>query len=305
MHSLLLILAVAAQAPGSPARCDGAPTSVTPFAPNLADSARLFRGTFSADGGTLYYFRKVTPGQEDYRIYVSRLVNGRWTDGLRLDLGGDFSDLYPSVSADGKRLVFASYRPAPGDTSSHRNAYLWYAERQGEGWGPPQFIAAAAEFGTYHSGPLIEADYAIRFARTSADWRTKWQMITRWSGRGYTTATADEGNIAGRWRDWRKGEVHIWGGRIAPSGDVALLDISPLDPATRRRGPTELWVSLRRGAEWTEPVPAGGGVNGGGTTGFVTFHPGGCEIVFVRDYTSFQRIGIEALLRPARRARGP
>ena len=28
-------------------------------------------------------------------------------------------------------MVFSSYRPAPGDTSAHPSAYLWYVEREG------------------------------------------------------------------------------------------------------------------------------------------------------------------------------
>lgn len=50
-----------------------APDSATVFASHLADSARIYRGTFSADGRTLYYFRKLRldRGAEDYRIMVS------------------------------------------------------------------------------------------------------------------------------------------------------------------------------------------------------------------------------------------
>lgn len=297
MFGILLLAALQ-----NPAGCAGAPSWTEPFAPHLADSARIFRGTFSPDGRTFYYFRKQALDREDYRIMVSRWRNGAWMPGERLDLGGEFSDLYPSVSPDGRRLVFASYRPAPGDTASRPNAYLWYADRRGEGWGPPVFIGPSARFGTYHSGPIIGADLGIRFTRTSADWRTRWAMRTRWTGRAYAPAeemgTADP---AAPWRTWRPGELFVWGGQRSPDGNILLLDVSPIE-AGGRRGPAQVWVSLRQGDTWTEPVPAGGGVNQG-FNNFVVWHPDGCSIVFVRDFTGFHQVSVEALAAPAR-ARG-
>jgi hypothetical protein len=42
-------------------------------------------------------------------------------------------------------MVFSSYRPAPGDTSGHPSAYLWYVERDGATWGSPVFMAEATD----------------------------------------------------------------------------------------------------------------------------------------------------------------
>ena len=300
MHPLGIALLALQSASG----CGDAPAAAQPFAPNLADSARLYRGTFSADGRTLYYFRKQTPGQEDYRILVSHFRDGAWSPGERLDLGGDFSDLYPSVSPDGRRLVFASYRPAPGDTASAPNAYLWYADRQGNGWGPARFIGNASRFGTYHSGPVIDSSLTIRFHRTSGDWRTQWEMVSRWTPAGYAAAEepgADD--PAAPWRNWRPNRLHVWGGQLSPRGDFTVLGVSPVDSATGRRGPADVWVSLRRGHEWTEPVPAGGEVNRAGYENFVVFHPDGCSVIFVRNFSAFHRVSIDGLLAPARAQR--
>lgn len=282
---------------GSGDRCAGAPAAATVFAPALADSGRLFRSALSPDGQTLYYFKKVTPGREDYRIFVSRWRGGDWTAGERLDLGGDYSDLYPTLSRDGGRLVFASYRPAPGDTAATPNAYLWYADRQGGGFGPPVFIAAAAEFGTYHSGPVIGADSTIEFHRTSADWRTTWSKAVRWANGRYEVAALQE-DPAEAWREWRKGELHVWGAQRSPAGDFAVLDVSEVNPATRRPGPPDVWITRWEGGRWTEPVRAGGGINSAESENFVTFHPNGCELLFTRGFTRFWRVGLAAALAP-------
>jgi len=47
------------------------------------------------------------------------LAPGGWSEAERVDLGGEFSDLYPTLTHDGQRLAFTSYRPFPGDTSAH------------------------------------------------------------------------------------------------------------------------------------------------------------------------------------------
>ena len=300
----MLPLLLLALQDGAPADCRDAPQTAEPFAPVLSDSSRLFRGTFSADGRTLYYFRKRTPDREDYRIYVSRLQNGRWTPGERLSLGGEFSDLYPTVSPDGNRLVFASYRPAPGDTSAEPNAYLWYADREGSGWGPPRFIAPAARFGEYHSGPLIDSSKSITYGRTSADWRTSWRMASSWTGSSYTPARTLADDPAARWKTWRANELYVWGGLLSPRGDFVLLDVSRLDDGGRR-GPSDVWVTLLRNGDWTVPVPAGGEVNRAGYDNFGVFHPDGCSIVFVRDFSSFHRVSIEAVIAPAHQTPRP
>jgi hypothetical protein len=148
---LATLVASAAHAQGP--SCS-APQVTVELAPHLADSTKLFRGQFSPDGRELYYFKKVTPGQEDYRIFVSQLRNGAWSEPEKLLIAGEVSELYPTITPDGRRLVFSSYQPVPGDTSSHPNAHLYVAERRGNGWGAPVLQRAASRIGWYHSGPV-------------------------------------------------------------------------------------------------------------------------------------------------------
>ena len=67
-----------------------------------------------------------------------------------------------------------------------------------------------------------------------------------------------------------------------------------------RRVPPDLYVSFRRGEEWTDPQPLGGGVNTGATENFVTISPDGRHLYFVRDFAGFYRAPLERVL-PASR----
>ena len=119
----------------------------------VADSGRIYRGTLAPGGRELWFFKKVSddPQAEDYRIYRSRQTETGWSAAERVDLGGEFSDLYPTLTHDGRRLAFTSYRPFPGDTSTHPSANLWYADRRGDGWARPVPITSAVRPGYYHS----------------------------------------------------------------------------------------------------------------------------------------------------------
>lgn len=271
-----------------PDASDGEESAVEPFENDLFATSNVYRGTFAPDGRTFLFFRKVSsePNAEDYRILESRFVNGQWTRPARVSLGGEYSDLYPTVSPDGRRLVFSSYRPVPGDTSSKPNAHLWYADRVGAGWGAPVYMAKASFVGHYNSAPQFLADGSIYWSVTTPDWRTQRNYVSRWDGREYTAP--EEFVAAQRWKNWRP-DVHVWNMRLGPDGSFGFVEVSRLD-ANRRRGPVDLYVTVRRGDSWTEPQPLGGGVNTpAATENFPVVSPDGKYVYFVRDFAGFYR----------------
>ena len=267
---------------------------VEPFNNDLFATDNVFRGTFAPDGRTFFFFRKVAqdPRDEDYRIFESRLVDGHWTRPTRVSLGGEYSDLYPTITPDGRRMIFASYRPASGDTSSHRNAHLWYADRQGDGWTTPVFMRNASFLGYYNHAPIALADGSVFFAATTPDWRTQRTYRTRWDGREYSAAEPYE--LADRWKSWRS-DVAIWSARPSPDGSFALIEVSELN-AEQRRLPVDLYVSFKRGTDWSEPQPLRGGVNSGATENFAMVSPDMKQLVFVRDFSGFYRADLAKVL---------
>ena len=302
MRQPLLLVALSLSAvPGlhaQQASCSTAPPVAVEFASHLADTTRLFRGQFSPDGSELYYFKKVTTGQEDYRIFVSRREGGTWSDGQRILVGGEFSELYPTLSPDGRRLVFSSYQPVPGDTSAHPNAHLYVADRRGSGWGVPVFQRSASRTGWYHSGPVVQADNSVHFMITSPDWRTASTMRSEWNGQEYGPATPYL--EADRWRGWQRERFQVWGAQPTPQDSVMLVFVSERKPEGGTRS-ADIYATFHRGGEWTEPRPLGGGVNSqDAVENFGFFSPDGCELLFTRGFSRFFRVSLDAALAAAR-----
>lgn len=294
--SLLLIVCASATAQTNRQGATAFPKQPEVFGPGVLSTGEIYRGSFAPDGRDFYFFRKVTAGEEDYRIFVSHLTNGKWSEPERLRLGGEYSDLYPSISKDGRRMVFSSYRPAPGQQSEKPNAHIWYVDRKGDGWSEPVFIASVNKLGYYHSWIEFGFDGAVYFRRTTPDWSQKETLVSRWNGKEYTPPVPYE--AVERWKGWRE-DVRVAGGSPGPNGEVVFLDVAARNPQTGR-GASDIWVSFKKGSNWTEPKPLGPAINSAGFDLFPFFSPDGQILYFVRDFSTFYRISLKDALDSAK-----
>lgn len=265
--------------------------------PESISVGNVYRGTFTPDGDTLYFFKNVTEGEEDYRIFRAHRDGSSWSKPEPISLGGDYSDLYPAISPDGRRMVFSSYRPAPGDTSTHPSAYLWYVEREGPRWGPPVFMAEASEWAHYHAQPIFNARGDLYFNRSGWDYRGHSEHVSRWDGRQYVAPDTSAGWLT--WRDRIEPGRHLYETTPGYDGSFLLLVIGER-PDSGRPGPPDLYVTFRSDTGWTAPRPLGAGVNTPGTENFAFYGAGGRELYFVRDFSEFYHLPVvRALYAPS------
>lgn len=90
----------------------------------------------SPDGNEIYYTIS-TPQSTFQTIVVSKKdKRGDWSKPEVVSFAGKFSDLEPALSADGKRLYFASNRPLEG--GKPKDFDIWIVERNGDTWGEPR-----------------------------------------------------------------------------------------------------------------------------------------------------------------------
>ncbi|HEU5039487.1 MAG TPA: PQQ-dependent sugar dehydrogenase, partial [Gemmatimonadales bacterium] len=289
--ALLLVLL-----PGCAAR-GGAPGGPAPIpeviGPETVSAGNVFRGALTPDGDTLYFFKNVTPGQEDYRIFRAHRARNGWSAPARVTLGGDFSDLYPAIAPDGRRMVFSSYRPAPGDTSAHPSAYLWYVERSDSTgpWGEPVFMADANEWAHYHAQPTFTASGALYFNRSGWDYEGHSEHLTRWDGRRFGPPDTSAAWLALSRRT--KPGQHLYETTPGYDGTYQLLMIGAREGDGSRAGAPDIHVARRTPTGWSDPTPLAGGVNTTGTENFPFYGREGRDLLFVRDFERILRVPLD------------
>jgi hypothetical protein len=258
----------------------------------------MYRGILLAGSSELVYFKRVTPRGEDYRIFMARQRNGHWSVTGPLTIGQEgVSDLYPTVSPDGQRLVFTSYRSFSSSAPFPPNAYLWIAERIGPGWGNPQPLTTLNAAGVYHPGPTFLPDGSLRFRRIVAAPRSRRAFVAAPAPGGFAPPV-DAGEPA-HWLGERGGVLYGGATALSPDGMLAIVGGSVLDPVTGRPGQNNGYVSRRVNGEWTAPEPLGGGVNTTADENFFTFSSDGCAVIYTRDYTELMWISTaSATVRP-------
>ena len=108
------------------------------FAPGVISDAReQWRLTFTPSGKTAYFASsdEFFPFTRQATIYFSHLVKGEWTTPEVAPFSGQYSDIDPLLSPDGRRLYFSSIRPVDGVTRGDLD--LWVVERTAQGWSAP------------------------------------------------------------------------------------------------------------------------------------------------------------------------
>jgi hypothetical protein len=251
-----------------------------PFAPQLwGQDEEVHGGTFTGDGRTFYFFKKLGP--EDFRIVVSTLRDGAWTAPERVPFSTTQSDLYPAVSPDGNRIVFTSYRQLPGNTSARRNAHLWMTERRANGWTEPTFLHEISTPGSYHPGVKMLTDGTLYFRVIDAQSRATFRA--RLVGPRYPTRERVSEVDA-----LQTGTTRVWGAEPSPDGRLFFLTMAQLTQAPSSFGPADIFVVKVENGHWSRPSALPASVNTDANEAAVSVNPVSRQLVFTRDGRMYQ-----------------
>lgn len=236
--------------------------------PGVVSTGNVWRGALSPDGSELYFFRRMTPNAEDYRIFFSRWEGERWGNPRQVGFSGEASDLYPAISPDGSVMVLTSYRDEPGIPP---NAHLFKSERSGDVWTTPRYVPELNDPGQYHAQPYFTQDGTLYFRRVGDGGPRVFRAEK--SGTGFE----DPEEVDFR-RPFGAPELDIRGVFLSPAECLAALTVQA------SRGNTDLYWSERRGEVWSAPVPLGSEFNTEEMELFPFFSPDGSELYFVRGF---------------------
>jgi Tol biopolymer transport system component len=135
----------------------------------MQDSASTPNGestpTFMPDGKTVYM-------ANNGAICLSKKVGERWTKPIPISFTGQYKDWDPTLTPDGKRLLFVSNRPyIASDGSTRTGNHLWMSQQNTGGrWLEPKHLDSPVnEFGFVNYGPSISASGTICFCSRDRD----------------------------------------------------------------------------------------------------------------------------------------
>ena len=288
------------QSPSTAASADSAADSgAQVFAPGvISDARQQWRISFTPDESTAYFASSegFFPITRQATIYVTHRRGAGWSAPEVAPFSGTYSDIDPFVSPDGRRLYFSSIRPVDGEVRGDID--IWMVERSGETWGPPVRLGADVNTAEDELYPSTSRDGTLYFASgPRAPAAGKHWDIFRAVRRGAAFAprerlgpavnTAPDENTAGLQGAWEfNPEI---------SADGRMLLFTSLRPGN---GLGDLYVSHRRGGQWSPAQSLGPAVNTAADEYHPTLSPDGRWLYFVRrqaDQGDFHRIATRVL----------
>lgn len=140
--------------------------------------------SFSADERTIYFTKRtIWPTYASVLCESHREATG-WSEPTVLPFSGEYYDSDPFLTADGKRLYFASRRPVNG--RAHADRDIWFADRTRAGWSAAQRLPAPVNSSADETYPVIVKDGSLYFTSSPRDstapntdtYRAQWRAGT-------------------------------------------------------------------------------------------------------------------------------
>lgn len=247
----LLSIAHAAETP--------APRLLAPGVISTGDDEWGF--TMSPDGDALW-FNKADRGYRLQVIMESRKdARGRWQAPRVAAFSGQYRDIDPAMSPDGRYLVFASNRPLEAGGTRRADFDLWRVDRlPGGDWSEPRHLGDAVNSTGSETNSSIAADGSLYFAVSGRDGVLGQRdlMRARAVPDGYAPAEPLPAPI-----NTEADESNHW---IAPDQSYLLF----LSNRPGGIGENDLYISFRDGTGWSAPRNLGAPVNRPGASGVFT-----------------------------------
>jgi hypothetical protein len=259
--------------PSSPGPC---PATAELFAPVVGpDDERVISGGFSPDGSE-FFFARLSIGRSRSTLFSSRWRDSSWSTAEVLPFSGQGYDRDPFMSPDGRRLFFMSDRADPGKTDPSYD--LWVVERKGpSSWGEPRRLPTGINTSTSEESPVVLPNGTLYFVsgRPGGTGGMDVYRATRVNGR-YSRAE----NLGGPVNTG----VDELGVYVTPDESLMLIART----SNRQHGyntGTDILVSERTRAGWSEPRPLPPPVQSTALELAPALSPDGRDLIFTRDDT--------------------
>ena len=241
MRNLVLVVlaGLTASAAAAPAPAVFAPGVISGPADD-ADPA------FSADGQTVVFARNGT-------LMISTRRDSNWSTPVIAPFSGQWMDQQPTMSPDGRFLVFVSNRPVHAGDDKHPVGNLWRVDRQGDGWAQPIHLPPAVNRTAGTWAPSVAGDGSLYFIERSAPDAPFRLRRAQYRDGGYLPSTAV---------DFGDATTQDVDPAVAPDESFIVFGSMHPGPDAHER----LFIAMRSGTGWSAPIDLGDAVNAAGST---------------------------------------
>uniref|UniRef100_UPI00404B430C hypothetical protein n=1 Tax=Fulvivirga sp. TaxID=1931237 RepID=UPI00404B430C len=210
----------------------------------VSDVAWESNGSYSPDGTMFLYSTHFM--YSGSTIICMMLKNGQWTDPEIASFSGQYADIDPIFSPDGKRIYFTSRRPINPYGPDNEDTNLWYVDVNENGFGQPEQVSAAINSDENQFYNSITNKGTIYFHSRASDSNNIYKAIL--TNGIYEVALLDSTINTGH------SEADPF---ISPNEDYLIF-------ASNRPGGYgnhDLYISFHNDGKWSEPINLGETVN--------------------------------------------
>jgi len=209
-------------------------------------------------------------------ILFSKNKNGVWTEPSPVWFSDEYMDGVPSITKDGRRMYFTSFRPVHQD-SLPKNRNIWVSERINDSWSEPMLVGGGISSGYEGMQVSVSDDGALFFNSARNDDPGKLESYhvycSEWDNGRHIHPVLLEYPI--------KSEYGEYDPCIAP--DKSYLIFAAIRPDGF--GDADLYISFRtQENSWTMPVNLGKNINTENREFSPSVSPDGKFLFFVRDF---------------------
>jgi hypothetical protein len=173
------------------AQTSALPVPVMPqiFEEGIVSSALYERDMAISPGGTDMFYT-VSIRATGFQTIIHRYkTNNGWSAPQVASFSGQYSDLEPAFSPDGKKLFFCSNRPLSGEQS--KDFDIWFMEKRDSGWSTPKNIGAPINSDKDEFFPSIAQNGNLYFTATRKNGVGKEDIfLARWQNGQYAEPIA-------------------------------------------------------------------------------------------------------------------
>lgn len=265
--------------------------SLTVFAPELAVERNTYKGSFSDDYNTFFFFRKEKKGQEKYVPYRSTFEKGKWNAPQVAEYyDKHYSFTYPLNVPKKDKLIVLSNMRTKNDTTDKPNYNFWSIQQSDGNYGLPKELGPQNLVYNYNSQPSISKKGTIFFTSDTPDWRHTYSYKMELLDNG----AYDEPELFEPINQWRARQgLTIYEFAMAPNEDFLIVCIK--EESKKGTLNTDLYISYFKNNSWTKPKKLNNEINTAETENFPVITTDGKYLIFTRAFSQFYIIPIDIL----------